>query len=83
MYESDKRKFNDYISSDNRDTKTFDYEGFKRLVINELRYNKCFDENKFKICGYSRKTILRMAEHPERYGKKILALSDFIYLKSG
>lgn len=53
------------------------------MVLTELQYNKCFDEEKFKICGYSQKTILRMAEHPEKYGKKILSLSDYIYLKSG
>lgn len=86
IYESDKQKFNDFVSQDTpKDTpkKSFDYQGFKRLVTTELKYEKCFNENKFKICGYTRGTILQMAEHPEKYGKKILDLSDYIYLKSG
>lgn len=55
------------------------------MVLTELQYNKIFgyNGNKFTICGYTRDTILHMAEYPERYGKKILDLSDYIYLKSG
>ena len=53
------------------------------MVLTELQYNKCFDENKFRICGYSRASIAAMAEYPEKYGKKILDLSDYVYLKSG
>lgn len=82
VYETDKQNFDNFVSSD-KSKKSFDYQGFKRLIQSELVYKKCFDENNFKICGYTRKTIQRMAEHPEKYGKKILDLSDFIYLKSG
>ena len=65
----------------NGQTKTFDYYAFKRLVLNELQYSHCFKDAKF--CVYTRKRIVYMAEHPERFGKKILELSDYMYLKSG
>lgn len=65
----------------NGQTKTFDYCAFKRLVLSELQYSRCFKDAKF--CGYTRKRIEYMAEHPERFGKKILELSDYMYLKSG
>ena len=33
--------------------------------------------------GFRRCDIEEMSEHPERYGRKILALSDFMYIHSG
>ena len=78
----DKQNFEDFVNSETP-KKTFDYAGFKRLVLSELSYNKCFDETKFKCLGFTKRQIIEMAEHPERHGKQILRLSNYMYLKSG
>ena len=82
-YQADKQSFESFVSTENNGKKKFDYEAFKRLVRSELSYNNCFDENKNTCLGFTRKEIIAMAEHPERHGKKILRLSDYMYLKSG
>lgn len=82
-YQSDKQSFENFVSIDNEGKKKFDFAAFKRLVLSELSYNNCFDENKNTCLGFTRKEIIAMAEHPERHGKKILRLSDYMYLKSG
>lgn len=82
-YQSDKQSFENFVSTDNEGKKKFDFAAFKRLVLSELSYNNCFDENKNTCLGFTRKEIIAMAEHPERHGKKILRLSDYMYLKSG
>lgn len=51
--------------------------------MSELSYNKCFDESKFTCLGFTRKQIAEIAEHPERHGKQVLRLSNYMYLKSG
>ena len=76
--------FDNFVSDSNSsDKKKFDFAAFKRLVLSELSYKNCFDENKNTCLGFTRKEIVAMAEHPERHGKKILRLSDYMYLKSG
>lgn len=80
IYQSDKQSFDDFESDK---VKKFDYQAFKRLVLSELSYNKCFDETKFTCLGFTRKQICDIAEHPERHGKQILKLSNYMYLKSG
>lgn len=76
--------FDNFVSDSNSsDKKKFDFTAFKRLVLSELSYKNCFDENKNTCLGFCRKQIIEMAEHPERHGKQILKLSDFMYLKSG
>ncbi len=80
IYQSDKKNFDDFESGK---TKKFDYQAFKRLVLSELSYSKCFDETKFTCLGFTKKQICDMAERPERYGKQILRLSNYMYLKSG
>ena len=82
-YQADKQSFESFVSTDNNGKKKFDFAAFKRLVLSELSYNNCFDENKNTCLGFTRKEIVAMAEHPERHGKKILRLSDYMYLKSG
>lgn len=82
-YQADKQSFESFVSTDNEGKKKFDFAAFKRLVLSELSYNNCFDENKNTCLGFTRKEIVAMAEHPERHGKKILRLSDYMYLKSG
>lgn len=78
QYEQDKQTINDFLDGK---TKTFDYNSFARLVIHELNVNNWFEEN--RVLGFRRCDIIRMIECPERYRKKILKLSDYIYLKSG
>lgn len=58
-----------------------DLYALKRLILTELAYNGVFQENKF--CGFSKKEICDAVAHPERYGKRILKLSKYMYLKSG
>ena len=48
-----------------------------------MSYNHCFDDKKATCLGFTRAEIMSMAEHPERHGKNILRLSDYMYLKSG
>jgi hypothetical protein len=53
----------------------------KRLALSELSYKGAFKYN--RICGFTRNQILNMAQYPERYGKNIIRLSKYMYLKSG
>ncbi len=62
-------------------TNKFDAAAFKRIVITQLTKNNCFVEN--TICGYTKEQISNMAQFPEKHGKQILKLSNFMYLKSG
>lgn len=73
----DEQVVNDFLEGR---TQQFDYSAFARLVVHELTYSK-FRETEF--LGYKRSDILRMIERPDRCGKKILKLSDFMYFKSG
>lgn len=77
QYENDMLNFEGWISG----KKEFDYQSFKRLVLNELRFNTAFKDN--TCCGYKRCQIEDMALHPEKYGKEILRLSRYMYKKSG
>lgn len=78
QYKSDKENIENFL---NGKTQNFDYQAWKKLVITELSYNKTFTESTF--CGFNRCEIERMAEHPDRFGRKILMLSDYMYCKSG
>lgn len=78
QYKQDKTNVENAL---NGQTKTFDYAAFKRLVLHELSYNKCFDE--CKCLGFTRKQIEEIAEYPECFGESILQLSNYMYLKSG
>ena len=79
QYEKDKKSFEDFVNK----KKEFDYAAFKRLVTSELIVNKYFDDTKCTCLGFSRCKIEAMAEHPERFGKQILRLSNYMYLRSG
>lgn len=76
--ELDKQSVNAFL--DGKD-KTFDFQSYKRLVLTELSTNHFITES--KICGFSAKQIQSMVDKPERYGKRIIQLSQFMYLKSG
>ncbi len=80
QYSKDVQSFEDSM---NGKKKTFDYAAFKRLVLSELSYHKFFDGDRITCMGFRRCEIEAMAECPERFGKKILKLSNYMYLKSG
>lgn len=58
-----------------------DFAAIRRLILSELSLNKSITST--RIFGFSRKQIINMCQHPERYGKQILKLMDFMYQKSG
>lgn len=75
---SDKKTVNSFLSGD---TKKFDSYAFKRLVLTELATGSMITES--KICGFTAKQIQDMVSKPEKYGKRITQLSNYMYLKSG
>lgn len=75
---SDKEKIDAFLDGK---TSKFDIAAFKRIVLTQLTYDGLIVDN--KICGYSKEQINHMAQNPERHGKQILKLSNFMYLKSG
>lgn len=75
---SDKEKVDSFLDGK---TKKFDFAAFKRLVLTQLTKDDLFVDN--KICGYTKEQISNMAQNPEKHGKQILKLSNFMYLKSG
>lgn len=80
QYKKDVKSFEDSMSGKK---KTFDYAAFKRLVTSELIINKFFTDDGNTCLGFPRCKIETMAEHPEHFGKQILRLSNFMYLRSG
>lgn len=75
---SDKEKVDSFLAGK---TTKFDIAAFKRIVLTQLTYDGLIINN--KICGYTKEQINNMAQNPERHGKQILKLSNFMYLKSG
>lgn len=60
---------------------TFNFASLKRLILSEMSYKGAFRYN--RIFGFTRNNILSMSQYPERYGKQIIRLSRYMYLKSG
>lgn len=78
QFQADKNNVEGFL---NGKSPSFDFAAFKRLVLSELSYKGAF---KYKrICGFTRKQILNMSQYPERYGKSVVILSRYMYLKSG
>lgn len=77
LYQSDKKAFEDFVHSK---TSTMDFASLRRLVISELSLKNTITPT--RICGFSRKQILLMCQYPERYGKNILRLMNYMYQKS-
>ena len=65
------------------DYRKFQYETFKKAVLNELKLNGKYIDSDHRMLGFTKKEIISMVEHPERSGKNILRLSQHMYLKSG
>lgn len=78
IYETDKKAFDDFISSK---TPTMDFSSLKRLVLSELTLKNSVHPT--RILGFTRKQILNMCQYPERYGKQIIKLMNYMYQKSG
>lgn len=78
IYENDKQSFDDFVSSKK---KAMDFSELKRLVLSELSVKNAIRPQ--KICGFTRQQIINMTSYPEKYGKSILRLMDYMYLKSG
>lgn len=58
-----------------------DFSSLKRLVLSELTLKNSVRPT--RILGFTRKQILNMCQYPERYGKQILRLMNYMYQKSG
>ena len=78
IYQNDKQSFDNFVDGK---CKTLDFSQLKRLVLSELALNRSIYDQ--KICGFSRKQIMLMCQYPERYGRGILRLMNYVYLKSG
>lgn len=76
--EGDKAKIDEFLSGK---TSKFDIKAFKRVVLTQLTYDGLIANN--KICGFTKEQISNMAQNPEKHGKQILKLSNFMYIKSG
>lgn len=78
IYQSDKKSFDDFVSSK---SPTMNFASLKRLVLSELTLKRDIRPN--KILGFTRRQILNMCQYPDRYGKQIIRLMNFMYQKSG
>lgn len=76
--EEDKAKIEEFLDGK---TSKFDVKAFKRVVLTQLTYDGLIANN--KICGFTKEQIANMAQNPEKHGKQILKLSNFMYIKSG
>lgn len=78
QFQEDKNNVENFL---NGKSPTFNFSSLKRIILSELSYKGAFKYN--RICGFTRKQILNMSQYPERYGKNIVRLSRYMYLKSG
>lgn len=78
IYQSDRQEFDNFINSK---TPTMNFAALKRLVLSELALKNSVRPT--KILGFTRKQILNMCQYPERYGKQIIKLMNYMYQKSG
>lgn len=78
QFQQDTKNVNDFLD---KKSPSFDVYSLKRLVLSELSYKGAFRHN--RICGFTRNQIQNMSQYPERYGKNIVRLSRYMYLKSG
>jgi len=78
QFQQDSKNVNDFL---NGKSPTFNFASLKRLILSEISYKGAFKYN--RIFGFTRNNILSMSQYPERYGKQIIRLSRYMYLKSG
>lgn len=73
----------EFIKTDADGKKVFDLMLFRKYIKTELTYNQFSEKFNRTYMGFSRCEIERIAECPEFYGRRIVQLSQYIYLKSG
>ena len=78
QFQEDKNNVENFL---NGKSPTFNFASLKRLILSEISYKGAFRYN--RIFGFTRNNILSMSQYPERYGKQIIRLSRYMYLKSG
>lgn len=78
LYATDQQSFENFVAGK---TKKMDFASVKRLVLSELAQNHSVRPQ--RICGFTRQQIMNISQAPEKYGKQILRLMDYVYLKSG
>ena len=76
-------EMSDFIKTNSEGKKVFDLTKFKKYITTSLSYQNFYDRFNRSYLSYSRCEIEHMAEHPELYGKRIVNLSQYMYLKSG
>ena len=81
--ENQSPKMSDFVKTNAEGKKVFDLIKFKQYITTSLSYQNFYNRFNRSYLSYSRCEIERMAEHPEMYGKRIVSLSQFMYLKSG
>lgn len=79
QFQEDKENVNSFLTGK---SPTFNFSSLRRIILSELSYKGAFDRYG-RLCGFTRTQILRMAQYPEQYGKGVVRLSKYMYLKSG
>lgn len=81
--ENQSPKMSDFVKTNSEGKKVFNLIKFKKYITTELSYQNFYDRFNRSYMNYSRCEIEQMAEHPELYGRRIVDLSQYMYLKSG
>lgn len=81
--ENQSPKMSDFVKTNAEGKKVFDLVKFKQYITTSLSYQNFYDRFNRSYMEYSRCEIEQMAEHPEFYGRRIVNLSQYMYLKSG
>ena len=81
--ENQSPKMSDFVKTNAEGKKVFDLVKFKQYITTSLSYQNFYDRFNRSYLSYSRCEIEHMAEHPELYGRRIVNLSQYMYLKSG
>ena len=81
--ENQSPKMSDFVKTNAEGKKVFDLVKFKQYITTSLSYQNFYNRFNRSYLRYTRCEIEQMAEHPEMYGKRIVSLSQFMYLKSG
>ena len=81
--ENQSPKMSDFVKTNAEGKRVFDLVKFKQYITTSLSYQNFYDRFNRSYLSYSRCEIENMAEHPELYGRRIVNLSQYMYLKSG
>lgn len=78
QYAADKQDIENFLA---RKSSDFNFSAMKRLVLSELSYRHSITQK--RICGFSRRQIINLIQHPEHYPSQLVRLSRYMMLKSG